>query len=260
MLNNLCEVLDNRKIAQDMYKLVLKNNYIATNAMPGQFVHIKIPCDNSIILRRPISIYNADKHNEIFELVYQVTGKGTQALSKVSTGVELDILGPLGNGFDPGHAKKIYLVGGGCGTAPLRFIPGMWPNKEYHTFLGYGSVYQAYDLHMYDDASQKFYLTSVDGSLGVKGVITDLLSQALSNDKPDLLMACGPAGMLKQVKKLCEKHSVPCQVSLEERMGCGVGGCLVCSCKVKTSENEWDYKRVCKDGPVFWSQEVLFDE
>lgn len=260
MSSTISRILRNEVIAHDLYEMILEDTGAFKDALPGQFLHIKIPGNDSLLLRRPISINDLDTGLGRVHLVYQVVGKGTEILSSLKPGRKLDILGPLGNGFCvPETAKNIYIVGGGCGVAPLRFIGRKWSNRRINSFLGFRNKACAYQLEDFKAFSENLYIATDDGSLGERGTIINLLSKEMSKERPDLILACGPTPMLKELKDIAGSYSVPCQVSLEERMGCGVGGCLVCVCAVGTEQNK-DYKKVCSHGPVFWSEEVFLDD
>ena len=174
-------------------------------------------------------------------------------------GIGLDILGPLGKGFHiPEGTKKLYILGGGCGVAPMRFVGQRWRHLDIYSFLGFRSQSTVFQLNDFECFSRKVFLSTDDGTMGYKGSIVSLLNERLSIEKTDLLLACGPIPMIKALQKVVSEHDIPCQISLEERMGCGVGGCVVCSCVIG-NRKQWDYKKVCTDGPVFWSQEVILD-
>lgn len=257
--SNISQILSNQSIAHNMYLMAIDSRTIADNGKPGQFIHIKIPADNSLLLRRPISINSIDRDRGIVYIAYQVVGKGTHILSMLKKGDKLDVLGPLGNGFSiPYEADNIVLVGGGCGIAPLRYIVDYWTDKTYTSFLGYRDRNSIYQLEIFDKASDKTYLSTDDGSQGEKGFITDILKRERENINSNLIIACGPINMLREVQTFSNEHNVPCQISLEERMGCGIGACMVCSCAVR-SKKDLEYKKVCSDGPVFWSDEVILD-
>ncbi|HZJ82652.1 MAG TPA: dihydroorotate dehydrogenase electron transfer subunit [Clostridia bacterium] len=253
-------VLQNYQIADNLYKMSIEAPEIVKKAKPGQFLHIKVPGDLSLLLRRPISINGVNRKTGQLDLVYQNVGKGTEVLSQTSTGIELDILGPLGRGFSiPEGSKDIYIVGGGCGVAPVRFAAQEWSYLNTTSFLGFRSKSCIYQIEDFEEFSSRVFISTDDGSVSHKGSIVTPLAHNLEKGKPDLVLACGPFPMLRAIQKLVKLHGVPCQMSLEERMGCGIGGCLVCSCAVKRRD-DWDYKKVCQDGPVFWSEEVILDE
>ncbi|MFY9176935.1 MAG: dihydroorotate dehydrogenase electron transfer subunit [Caldicoprobacterales bacterium] len=259
MSRHIAEVVENIEIACKIYKMTIISNQVAQSAYPGQFIHISIPHDESLLLRRPISINRVNRNNNQVDIIYQVVGKGTKILSGLEKGAELDILGPLGKGFwIPKGTKKIYIVGGGCGVAPVRFIGERWDYLDITSFLGFRGKPWAYQIDEFERFSRKVFVSSDDGTIGYKGSIISLLDKHLSVENPDLVMACGPVPMIQALQKTVLKYDIPCQISLEERMGCGVGGCLVCSCAIG-SKDKWDYKKVCTDGPVFWSEEVILD-
>ena len=257
----LCKVTDNRLIAGGMYKLRLEAPNVAGNARPGQFIHIKVPGDRSRLLRRPISIYDACHKKGYVEIVFQVVGEGTRLLSAVKTGDFLDVLGPLGNGFSvSGDTRHLFVVGGGCGAAPVKFAASRFNFTGRSCFIGFKSGDAAYDLQEFENSCDSLLIATEDGSIGYKGLITEVLEDELKRNLPDLMLACGPVPMMKAIQQMAEKYRVPCQLLLEERMGCGIGACMTCACAVRDDEDGFIYKRVCKDGPVFWSREVMLDE
>jgi len=261
--SSLCVVNDNVRIAENTYRMLICAPETAQLVKPGQFVHIKIPHDRSLLLRRPISISNVfTDSGGIIEIIYRVTGTGTYLLSQIKSTDFIDVLGPLGNGFTkPKFVKRAFVVGGGCGIAPLKLLIKDWDDVRFSSFLGFKSKPYAYDLDQFELLSEYVFVSTDDGSLGHLGVVTDLLSLRLEREVPDLILGCGPTSMLKETKDMAAKHGIPCQISLEERMGCGIGGCLVCVCETQKGTS-FEYKKVCSDGPVFWSNEVLlnFDE
>lgn len=261
--SSLCVVNENIMIAENTFRMLICAPETAKLVKPGQFVHIKIPHDRSFLLRRPISISNVfTDSGGIIEIIYRVAGTGTYLLSQVKSADFVDVLGPLGNGFTkPKFVKRAFVVGGGCGIAPLKLLLKDWDDVKFSSFLGFKSKPYAYDLDQFELLSEHVFVSTDDGSLGHFGVVTDLLSLRLKREVPDLILACGPTPMLKETKYMAAKHGIPCQISLEERMGCGIGGCLVCVCETQNGAN-FEYKKVCSDGPVFWSDEVLlnFDE
>jgi dihydroorotate dehydrogenase electron transfer subunit len=253
-------ISQNEKIADNLYLMSVLAPETALSASPGQFVHVRIPGNRSLVLRRPISISYADDRNGMIELVYQIAGKGTRILAAMKQGDTINLLGPLGRGFViTGAEQNVFLVGGGCGVAPLRFIAKKWPDLKLYSFLGFRSLSAAYLYEEFSEFSKETHVATEDGSLGSMGYITELVHNALKDRKPDLILSCGPVPMLKKIQELAGQYGVPCQLSLEEKMGCGIGGCLVCSCSI-AGENGLQYKRVCADGPVFRSEEVVWNE
>lgn len=255
----ICNIVENTIIAKDTYKMLLFAAPVAEIVKPGQFIHIKIPNDNSMLLRRPFSVSNVFRESGIIEIIYRIVGRGTAALSNLKEGSMIDVLGPLGNGFKRiENMKKVFVVGGGCGIAPLKLLIKQWEDLDITSFLGFKSKEFTYDIDQFELLSNRLFVTTDDGSFGQAGLVTNVLKMELREDLPDMIISCGPTKMLSEIKKQAKKFNVKCQVSLEERMGCGVGGCLVCVCNVGTSERV-EYKKVCIDGPVFWSEEVELD-
>ncbi|SHE47649.1 dihydroorotate oxidase B, electron transfer subunit [Caldanaerobius fijiensis DSM 17918] len=244
-------ILFNRLLAPGIYQMAFSCADIARSASPGQFVHIKLN-DSGHILRRPFSISNII--GDIVYIVYQVRGSGTLIISRLKSGDEIDVIGPLGRGFDISRTKnRALIVGGGLGIAPLLYLSRMLSNKS-EVFLGYKD-----HLFLVEEFEHPIVSTET-GISGYRGFVTDALKEYLeSSPMADIIYACGPVGMLKAVKSISQHYGIPCQVSLEERMGCGIGACLVCSCKIK-AEDGWHYMRVCADGPVFMADEVIFDD
>ena len=242
-------VLKNEEIASGIFDLWVENPTLSSIAKPGQFAHILVPGKT---LRRPISICDADK--SCLRLVYQVKGEGTEILSQIKEGEYLDIIAPLGNGFDIKEDKKYCFIGGGIGVPPMLYASKM---KEKPVVI---TGFRNKDLVILQSDFRKdnceLYLTTDDGTAGEKAFVTDVLKRKLSDI--DEVCACGPSPMLKAIAEICNDANVPCQISLEERMGCGIGACLVCACAVSKNDGTEDYVHVCKDGPVFDSKEVIF--
>ena len=163
------------------------------------------------------------------------------------------MLGPLGTGFDGKDAQCVYFVGGGVGVAPICCAMDAFATAESRAFFGFRTAAHAYGM---TQAPCAVTAVSDDGSLGERALVTKPLEAAICARKPDVVMACGPTPMLAAVQALCETYGVPCQLSLEERMGCGIGACLGCNVKIMQPDGGWRYKRVCKDGPVFDAKEV----
>lgn len=222
----------------------------------GQFLEIRVADQIDPLLRRPISIYNIE--GEIVEFVFQVKGKGTKILSTKKEGETIDILGPLGQGiFKFDNKKNIAIIGGGIGIFPLYELAKEAKNTaKINMYLGFRSKDFVILEKEYKDISDKFTLTTDDGSYGEKGFAINYLEEDLKKEKIDGIYACGPLPMLKAVQKLAKETNTPCQISLEERMGCGIGVCLGCAVKVNAGE-ETVYTHVCKAGPVFDSNVVI---
>ena len=244
-------IIRQEEIAQDIYSLWLKTEKIAKAAKPGQFVALYCK-DGSRILPRPISICEIDKEDDAIHLVYRVAGKGTDEFSGYHTGVQLEISGPLGNGF-PLKSKKAFLIGGGIGIPPMLELAKQL-DCDKQIIVGYRN-YQTFlskELRKYG----KVYIATEDGSVGTKGNVLNAIEEnALT---ADVIYACGPTPMLRAIKAYGEEKKIETWISLEEKMACGIGACLACVCKSKNKDHHTNVnnKRICKDGPVFLAQEV----
>lgn len=221
----------------------------------GQFLEVRVTDEIEPLLRRPISIYNIDEN--IVEFVFQVKGKGTTILSSKELGDSIDVLGPLGQGFFKFEGKKnIAIIGGGIGIFPLHELAKRAKNEcNINMYLGFRNKEFVVLEEEYKSKANKFVLTTDDGSYGNKGFAIDFLKQDIENENIDGIFACGPLPMLKAVQELAKHTNTPCQISLEERMGCGIGVCLGCAVEVNAGD-EIVYTHVCKAGPVFDSRVV----
>lgn len=242
---------ENRLVAGDTYEMTIACDLARWPSLPGQFVHIAVP-GGDLPLRRPISLYGVDKAAGTFSLIVQRKGEGTARLCALAPGAKLDILGPLGRGFTlPAGAGRAAVVGGGIGAAPLLYCLRKWPGVAWDAFLGFRGADRAYGLDRFGALSSALHLASDDGTLGEKAFVTDLLAAHLRENPCDAVMACGPLPMFRALARVMEGFpDIPCFISLEERMGCGVGACRACACRVREAGEE-RYLRVCRDGPVF---------
>ena len=254
------ELVKKEKLLDDLYKFSVEAQEIANLAKPGNFIEIRINENLDPFLRRPISIYNLDKENGILEFIFQVRGKGTELLSKKKEGDKIDIIGPLGNGtFKFEEYKNIAVIGGGIGIFPLYELSKQAKNtgKEVYTYLGFRNKDLVTLEKEFEDVSTTLTITTDDGSYKNSGFAINYLKNDLEKNNIDCIYACGPLPMLKAVKKLAEEKEIPCQISLEEKMGCGMGVCLGCAVRTATStDDNPQYLHVCKAGPVFNSKMV----
>lgn len=255
------EIASIEKIAPGIFKMTLKSSYIAENAVPGQFVNVKCSEGINALLRRPISICSVDTEEKTVTICFQIKGIGTEYLSKKKTGEKVDIIGPLGNPFKiSDEYGKIAVVGGGIGIFPLLHVLNESKKASKSAFLGFRNRDYVVMEDRFKRAADELFVSTDDGSYGYKGLVTDLLVKELENSQYDMIYACGPMPMIKGVVGIANRYGVKCQISLEQRMGCGIGACLVCACKTRAQTPEgWEYSHVCKDGPVFWSDEVVLD-
>ncbi len=247
------------KLAEGIYKMTIESPYVSQNAKPGQFVNIKCSEGINALLRRPISICSVDRKQNTFTIVFQLKGVGTELLSQKKKGDTVDFIGPLGKEFELSEAyQKIAVVGGGIGIFPLLNILKEKECRLKNAFIGFRSLDYMVLKENFEKYSSALHISTDDGSYGYKGLVTDLLENDIQKNNYDVIYTCGPMPMIKKVVEIANKYNIKCQVSMEQRMGCGIGACLVCACKTKLGD-EWEYSHVCKDGPVFWSDEVIFD-
>ncbi|MGN0361310.1 MAG: dihydroorotate dehydrogenase electron transfer subunit [Bilifractor sp.] len=274
------EIIRQDKISEGIYDMLLETPEIAREAVPGQFVNVFLN-DKSRLLPRPISICGIDPLRGTLRLVYRAAGAGTTEMSRMKTGDSLEIMGPLGNGFplEEAAGRNVYLIGGGIGIPPMletaKTLSGSAALAEEQqdiiadeervsgksdgvnarirgthitSVLGYRS-----DCFLKEefDCYGETMIATEDGSSGTKGNVLDAIRR--DGRKPDVVFACGPLPMLRALKQWSEQEGIPCWVSMEERMACGIGACLACVCRTKDidAHSHVNNARVCKDGPVF---------
>lgn len=247
--NYISKLVGKVQLTQTTFDYTIENSELASQIKPGQFLHIL--CGGNAFLRRPISI--CDVSGDRVRFIFDVKGKGTDILSRKNIGDDIDLIGPLGNGFTvSAEYKNPVVIGGGIGTFPLLQLVKKLGTST--SILGFRNK----SLVLLEDEFKSFSDTKIatdDGSYGFCGYVSDLLKEHLKTNECDIIYACGPTPMLSGLKKIASEYKIPMQISLEQRMGCGIGACLVCSCET-IFEGTNKYKRVCKDGPVFWANEV----
>ena len=245
-------VKEQRELAQGIYSLLLKAEEFKNGAVPGQFVMLYCR-DGRRKLGRPLSICEADPQEETLRIVYRKAGAGTGEFSKLKEGECIQVFGPLGNGYDI-HAEKVILTAGGIGIPPMLEL-AKHLTCEKAIVLGYkdSDTFLTEDFEKYG----KVYISTDDGSLGIKGNVIDAIRHY--GLEADTICACGPMPMLRGLNAYAEEKNIDAWFSLEEHMACGIGVCLGCAVPIRAEEG-FEYKRVCKDGPVFNSKEIMFDE
>ena len=242
MKQSLFQVIENTKLAEGVYRMRLSGDTSEVTA-PGQFINIKV---HGLYLRRPISVCDADEN--VITIIYKAVGKGTERLAKMEKGT-LDILTGLGNGYDTSKSgDRPVLLGGGVGVPPMYMLAKrlIEEGKKVSVILGFNTASEIFYEEEFKALGADVTVTTVDGSYGVKGFVTDALPADYT-----YFYTCGPEPMLKAIYKAASTSG---QLSFEERMGCGFGACMGCSCKTVTG-----YKRICKDGPVLEKEEILWD-
>jgi dihydroorotate dehydrogenase electron transfer subunit len=249
-----CTVLGNAPESGGIHRLLLASPLIAEDIRGGQFIHLGLPSLEAHILRRPISVYAADAQEGTLELIYQAIGDGTRWLARAGRGTELDAIGPLGRGWQPPkETGSALIIAGGVGLAPLNMlVDTLVKTADVQLLVGAQSADRLV-LPSTRESRVAVTVTTDDGSKGSKGFVTDLARRLLETSRFDYIATCGPEPMQRIVVALAEEFDVPCEVSLERRMACGIGACL--SCVVQTVEGG---KRVCVDGPVFDAREVVW--
>lgn len=256
----LAKLTKKEQLKQDIFKFSVYAPSIVNNSKPGNFIEIKVSEQTEPFLRRPISIYNLNREEGILEFIFQVKGKGTQILSKKNEGELIDIIGPLGYGtFKYEEYKNLAIIGGGIGVFPLYELAkcAKNDNKDVSTYLGFRNKDFVVLEDEFKNVSDELTITTDDGSYSEKGFAINYLERDIENEKIDSIFACGPLPMLKAVQKLAIEKNIPCQISLEEKMACGVGVCLGCAVKTaKSPKDAPEYIHVCKAGPVFNAQDV----
>jgi dihydroorotate dehydrogenase electron transfer subunit len=244
-------VVANEGIAPDIFSMKLYAPDIAKTALAGQFVMVYLD-RGEMPLPRPISICDTDTQTGIIELVYQVIGKGTRVMSEIKAGADIRLLAPLGNGFKLAQdIKCAAIVGGGIGVPPLFFLAKTFAESgvEFDVFLGFRT--SPILVERFQEVTKHgVFVATEDGSAGHHGRVTDILQAR--NEKYGGFFACGPVPMLRALAEYAKRSDTPCWVSMEERMACGLGTCV--GCVVKAGES---YVRICSEGPVFNSNEVL---
>ncbi len=258
-IQQICTVVDMTQLDASTWWMVLEVGKLVERhgLRGGQFLHIK--CGDGQLLRRPISVARTqwDQPEDTAALIFEVRGEGTRWLSRRKAGDELDVLGPLGNGFHVPEKGRCLLVGGGIGVPPLmEYAESLQWSKT--AVLGYRTKDKAFPavVSRFQENCERTYLCTDDGTLGRYGFVDDQVRDILAKDKDfTVVLACGPKPMLKSVARVAAEFGIPCQVSMEERMACGVGACLGCAIRMK----DGTMKHVCKDGPVFDAEEVDWD-
>ena len=262
-IQTYAKLIKKEEIIKDVFKFSVKAEEMVKTAKPGNFIEIRVSNQSEPFLRRPISIFNMNREEGILEFIFQIKGNGTKILSKKQVGDEIDILGPLGNGtFKFEKYNTVAIIGGGIGIFPLYELAkeAKEQGKRVNTYLGFRNK----DLVMlekeFEEVSDKLVITTDDGSYAEKGFAIDFLKKDFE-DSSDIenscIYACGPLPMLKAVQKYALENNINCQISLEEKMGCGLGVCLGCAVKKASSpKDNPEYFHVCKGGPVFNAKDV----
>ncbi|WP_461204734.1 dihydroorotate dehydrogenase electron transfer subunit [Clostridium sp. DL1XJH146] len=237
------KIIDNIKKADGIYQLTIEGKF---EGKPGQFYMLK-GCGNDKLLPRPISIY--DIKEESISFLYATLGDGTKELACLHKGDSLQIMGPLGNSFDEKYGEKIAIVAGGIGIAPINYLTKKLKASQIDVYAGFRNY--TYGLEEIEKQVDNLIISTEDGSIGNKGYVTDYFQP----QKYDTVLCCGPEIMMNKVIKMCIEKDVDVFVSTEKRMACGIGACLVCTCKTKEGN-----KRTCIEGPVFNGKDLVLND
>ncbi|QDT00197.1 dihydroorotate dehydrogenase electron transfer subunit [Adhaeretor mobilis] len=276
------KIVENTPLSRDTFRLRLASPELASHILPGQFLMIRLPSHESPLLARPFALYDTwcdDSGTPLgLDIGYLVVGKATRLLKAMRTGDSVEVWGPLGNGFLPQATEHLIMVAGGIGQTPFLALgreylggrpygnPGREVPPANKVTLCYGvrSKQFAAGIEDFENAGISVKISTDDGSLGHHGLVTDLLKQTLDQRLGQCrIVCCGPEPMMHAVARIAHEREVPCQVSLETPMACGIGICFSCVTKVRQLEEDptgevWDYKRTCVDGPVFDAAKIVF--
>lgn len=245
-------VITNNKVSSNIRKLVIFAPQMASQAIPGQFVHLRVSSSNDPLLRRPFSIGSVNLSDNSLSIYYRIVGRGTDMMAALKENDVVDCLGPLGRGFEL-TGKRPLLIGGGMGIAPLLFLAERLCPRPSQVLIGGRTETELFWHSLFKESCERIVLTTDDGTVGLRGTTIDALPDLLT-EKIDMVYACGPKIMLQGVVEKAQKAGIPCQVSLEEHMACGLGACLSCTCQATDGTR----KKICADGPVFWAEEVVW--
>ncbi|MFH1710094.1 MAG: dihydroorotate dehydrogenase electron transfer subunit [bacterium] len=255
----IAKVLENKKVAPEHYRITLAAPRISRESLPGQFVMVKAGNGSDPLLRRPLSFNRIDGAKGTIDILFKVVGRATRSLSEIEPGEDLDIIGPLGNGFNLDTSKDLaILVGGGAGAAPLLSLAKALKTKvkAVYALLGANNINSVLCEDDFKALGAETLVSTDDGTYGIKGLITDILLDVIGSKLSPInscIYACGPRPMVKALESISTQYKIPCQVSLEEWMACGFGSCNGCVVSTKSG-----YKKVCSDGPVFNAGELLW--
>lgn len=255
-------ILANNEVAKDHFELVFPNAPQFEGARPGQFVNVLCRSDETYdpLLRRPFSFYRMG--NDQFSVLYRLVGRGTRLLSRMKPGDTIGVVGPLGNGFDLSTIERsapVVVIGGGVGTPPIFHLSQTLRDRgiDHQVIVGFATEKQIIAVDEWRKVGIEPIITTDDGSVGLRGVVTDPLREIIAKGGVKAVFACGPQPMLRAVAALCKDHGVACQVSMEEWMGCGVGACLSCVRRIKV-DGVPRWVRLCVEGPVLDGAKVVW--
>ncbi|MCD4780212.1 MAG: dihydroorotate dehydrogenase electron transfer subunit [Candidatus Omnitrophica bacterium] len=253
-LRNIYKIISNKKVCPRFYHLKIEAPKLVKNVRPGQFIHIRVRDSVEPFFRRPFCVYRAQ---DSIDILYEVVGKGTALLSAKKKNDQLDILGPLGNTFSmpPEGVQTVVMIAGGIGVAPFLFLTDQLKTRPVHLILLYGgrTKEHIFSLAPFKKNGCKIYTATDDGSVGVRGRVSELFFHVPKDSRGTWIYTCGPKPMMASAQQFAQEHQINGEASCEEVMACGLGACLGCATKTKEG-----YKTVCYDGPVFDLNELVF--
>jgi dihydroorotate dehydrogenase electron transfer subunit len=260
-------IVSHEQLAEYEYELTMHAPEIAAEAQPGQFLQVLYDQTYNPFTRRPFSVYRVDRERGTFSIVYLARGVFTQGLRGKQAGQRLSVVGPLGNAFTPAPEPDAthLLVGGGVGAPPLYFLAERMQAERAPgrviVINGARTKELLVGIHEFESLDVELHFTTDDGSFGTPGVVTDALTHLLAGANNPHVYTCGPTGMLRAVGDLCLAQGVPCQVSVETMMPCGLGVCMGCVVKIREASEKtgFAYKRSCYEGPVFPAADILWE-
>ena len=271
------EIIENVQMAKDTFRVRFTCPEMANRITPGQFLMMRLANYDDPLIGRPLALYDTVRSDagapEAIDVVYLVKGKLTSRLVNMKSGQEVEVWGPLGNGFEPRPVEHLIMVAGGIGQTPFVALAQEYlglrrygdplrevvPAKQVTLCYGARSADYLAGVADFERAGVEVRLATDDGTRGHHGLVTELLEQVIAESKLEhRVVCCGPEPMMEAVSKIAAQHNVPCQVSLETPMACGIGVCFTCVAQVRESEDCWDYKRTCVEGPVFDACEIVW--
>jgi dihydroorotate dehydrogenase electron transfer subunit len=277
LVQETAAIVENRRLARDTFLVRFTAPRLARRILPGQFLMLRLAGWNDPLIGRPLALYDTHGNEECpdsLSVVYLVKGKFTSRLAALASGQSLDVWGPLGNGFVPQPAEHLIMVAGGIGQTPFLAVAqeALGRRRYGHPLraaapavgkvtLCYGARSADYfaGLDEFERLGVDVRLATDDGSRGHRGLVTDLLREILRESQSDArIVCCGPEPMMEAVAHTAQAANVPCQISLETPMACGIGICFTCVAKVRDEQGEWDYKRTCVEGPVFDAAKIVW--
>lgn len=256
--NGSVKIIERKQLLQDVFQITVERPSTMEMILPGQFFNIVTTNSGYPLLRRPISV--SAYRDDAIEFTVKVLGMGTQALSEFEVGEFIEIMGPLGNGFKQNGEKNVLIVGGGIGIAPLKGLIEHLESEKTAIDVILGFRDGPYLVESFSAYATKLTIVSEYDATYRIGYVSHPVVEHIEAKQYDMIYACGPEAMLKSLARICNERELPIQLLMEEKMACGIGACLVCTCKIKQGDFDFKHVRMCKEGPMFYGNEVIFDD